>query len=122
VVLFWQLDRPSRPAIAHHPPAAGRNQQPKTDVANRDQKVVQPRRPASVHRAVQAKTGPPANPKLDQFPSPQALSEQEKILAGYVTEYPEHAAVIAQARMNDLRQEETEKMRESATDGQDLGR
>jgi hypothetical protein len=46
-------------------------------------------------------------PKLDQFPSPRPLSEQEQILANYVAEYPETAALIAQ-----LRTEEREKERE----------
>jgi hypothetical protein len=48
-------------------------------------------------------------PKLDQFPSPQPLSEQEKILARYVANYPGQAALIAQARTQarteDLRQD-----------------
>ena len=37
------------------------------------------------------------SPKLDQFPSPQPLSEQEKILTNYVAQYPEHAVLIARA-------------------------
>jgi len=41
-------------------------------------------------------------PKLDQFPSPRPLSEQEQTLARYVTKYPEHAALIAQARTEEL--------------------
>jgi hypothetical protein len=51
--------------------------------------------------------------KLDQFPSPQPLSEQEKILARYVTKYPEHAALIAQARTEELRRDATEEMAEA---------
>jgi hypothetical protein len=53
--------------------------------------------------------------KLDQFPSPQPLSEQEKILAGYVTKYPEHAALIAQARTEELRRDSAEEMGEAAS-------
>jgi hypothetical protein len=56
----------------------------------------------------------PSAPKLDQFPSPQPLSEQEKILAGYVTKYPEHAALIAQARTEELLRDATEEMGEAA--------
>jgi hypothetical protein len=52
--------------------------------------------------------------KLDQFPSPLPLSEQEKILARYVTKYPEHAALIAQARTEELRRDRAEEVRESA--------
>ncbi len=46
---------------------------------------------------------PAAGPKLDQFPSPQPLSEQELALANYATTFPEEAVLIATA------QEEFEK-------------
>jgi hypothetical protein len=61
-----------------------------------------------------------SGPKLDQFPSPQPLSEQEKILQSYVTKYPKHAALIAQARAEALRQDLAEEMRDatSAKDSQ----
>jgi len=49
--------------------------------------------------------------KLDVFPSPLPLSEQEKILAIYVAQYPEHAALVAEARMDALRQEDEERSR-----------
>jgi hypothetical protein len=39
-----------------------------------------------------------AQPKLEQFPSPRPLSEQEKILASYVKRYPETASLVAKAR------------------------
>jgi len=58
--------------------------------------------------------------RLDQFPSPQALSEQEKILARYVTKYPEHAALIAQARTEELRRDRAEEMGEAPTHNEDL--
>lgn len=63
-----------------------------------------------------------ANPKLDQFPSPRPLSEQEKILAMYISEDPEHAALIAEARMDTLRQDEAEKMRLASEDVRAIGR
>lgn len=47
-----------------------------------------------------------ALPKLDQFPSPQPLSEQEKLLARYVAVYPKQAALLAK-----LRSEESERER-----------
>jgi hypothetical protein len=59
--------------------------------------------------------------KLDQFPSPQPLSEQEKILAGYVTRYPQHAALVARARTEELRRDQAEEMSDAApTHDQDL--
>jgi hypothetical protein len=53
-------------------------------------------------------------PHLEQFPSPQPLSEQEKILAGYVAAYPEHAALVAEARAEALRRDAAEEMRDPA--------
>jgi hypothetical protein len=55
--------------------------------------------------------------KLDQFPSPQPLSEQETILARYITNYPEHAALIAQARTEELRRDSAEEMGETGLTG-----
>lgn len=65
---------------------------------------------------------PPENPKLDQFPSPRPLSEQEKILAMYINQDPEHAALIAVARMETLRQDEAEKVRLVSEDAREIGR
>jgi hypothetical protein len=48
-------------------------------------------------------------PHLDQFPSPQPLSEQEQMLASYVAKYPEHAALIAQARSEELQRDLAEE-------------
>jgi len=62
------------------------------------------------------------NPKLDQFPSPRPLSEQEKILAMYINQDPEHAALIAEARMETLRQAEAEKVRLASEDVREIGR
>ena len=50
-----------------------------------------------------------STPKLAQFPSPQPLSEQERILASYVAKYPEHAALVAQARAEALQQDSEEE-------------
>jgi len=56
-------------------------------------------------------------PRLEQFPSPQPLSEQEAILARYVSRYPEHAALIAQARTEELRRDMAEEMDSAVTGG-----
>jgi hypothetical protein len=50
-----------------------------------------------------------STPKLAQFPSPQPLSEQERILASYVAKYPEQAALVAQARAQALQQDREEE-------------
>ena len=64
----------------------------------------------------------PVNPKLDQFPSPHPLSEQEQILAMYISQDPERAALIAEARMQTLRQDEAEKIRLASEDAREIGR
>jgi len=51
-----------------------------------------------------------AEPRLEQFPSPRPLSDQEKILASYVAKYPEHAILIAQARAEALRRDAAEEL------------
>jgi hypothetical protein len=56
-----------------------------------------------------------AEPKLDVFPSPLPLSEQEKMLASYVSEYPKEAALIAQLRTEALQREFEEEMRTEET-------
>ena len=52
-------------------------------------------------------------PKLDQFPSPQPLSEQEKILASYVAIYPKQAALLAKLRTEELERERIEQQSKS---------
>jgi hypothetical protein len=68
----------------------------------------------SPHPVIHAAMPAASAPKLDQFPSPQPLSEQEKILAHYVTNYPQHAALIAQARTDELRRDSIEESNDAA--------
>ena len=56
-----------------------------------------------------------ALPKLDQFPSPQPLSEQEKLLASYVEVYPKQAAVLAKLRTEELERERIEEQSKSGS-------
>jgi hypothetical protein len=49
-------------------------------------------------------------PKLDQFPSPQPLSEQEKLLQNYVARYPEHAVLVARALTGALRPDQLKEV------------
>lgn len=58
----------------------------------------------SVHKAHRHQSPPDAvaaaNPKLDQFPSPQPLTEQERILVSYVARFHDQAVLVA--RVADL--------------------
>ena len=111
-VAVWQWNKPTQTPIANHPSTL-RQAPVGPDLAHRDGNSAQPiksarwRRPR--HRPQHETVA--ASPKLDVFPSPLPLSEQEKILSTYVSQYPEHAALVAEARMDDLRQETEERRR-----------
>jgi len=47
--------------------------------------------------------------RQEQFPSPQPLSEQEKMLARYVRQFPRDAALLAEARAEFFKIERTEQ-------------
>lgn len=106
----------------------GSRSQAETSTTNRAEarELVQPRpipqivHPATTHPAREVVLRRPAHrptrdlavastPKLAQFPSPQPLSEQERILASYVAKYPEHAALLAQARAEALQRDSEEE-------------
>ena len=55
-----------------------------------------------------------AHPRLDQFPSPQPMSEQEKLLTSYIARFRDQAVLVARARTEELRRDQQEK-RELAT-------
>lgn len=52
-------------------------------------------------------------PKLDVFPSPQPLSEQEKILANYVATFHAQAALIARVTSQESQRDRMELLGES---------
>lgn len=105
--LVWRWSRPAHPPIAVHPSVP--QIPPVTpEVANREGNTQATRAKTVRHVKVRHRSQPEVaatNPKLDVFPSPLPLSEQEKLLAIYVGEYPEQAALVAEGRMADLRQE-----------------
>ena len=97
------------------PPSANQPSVPTVPVAT-EAKHHQGNSATTREKAVRRKTRRPlehevvaANPKLDVFPSPLPPSEQEKILAIYVGHYPDRAALLAEARMDDLRREAEER-------------
>ena len=120
LTLAWRSGKssgkPSHPAIANHSPApATVAKEPGTQVASNSERTgvrstVAPhaRRNVAHREDIPATTA--AAPKLDQFPSPQPLSEQEKMLQSYVAQYPDRAVLIARARSEALRQD-IEEMR-----------
>lgn len=106
----WRLSTPSNSPVAIHPSASA--QAPVAVEAVHRQQDTPPQKKSSSRRVFQQRPlheFATANPKLDVFPSPLPLSEQEKILASYIAEHPEHAALVAEGRMEDLRQEAEER-------------
>ncbi len=120
--LAWRPGKPPHSVIANHPPSTVQStQEPgKQFVSNGGANRTRPQRPGTARKRVQ-QVSPlvvAALPKLDQFPSPQPLSEQEKILANYVAEYPEHAVLLARARSEALRRDQLEEIRAFPSDNQ----
>ena len=125
LVAVFVAQRPGKPTqnrAAHHPPATTQtDEHAGTQVADIGRSGSIPphedgppkrRKPRPI--TGQARIIVP-EPKLDEFPSPQPLSEQEIILTHYVTNYPEHAALIAQARTEELRRDSAEEIVEAAS-------
>jgi hypothetical protein len=53
-------------------------------------------------------------PKLDRFPSPRPLTEQEKILQSYFSNYPKDAVLVARALAEAQRRDAQEEMSDDA--------
>jgi len=116
MALSLRSDKPSHPVVANHPPTPIQAPQERgTEIIS-----IAPRsgtRPAPPSTAPKPALRPwPPDvararaPKLEQFPSPQPLSEQEKLLQNYVAENPEQAVLLARARTEALRQDQLEEM------------
>ncbi|MGA2857270.1 MAG: hypothetical protein ABSE40_10390 [Candidatus Sulfotelmatobacter sp.] len=114
VTLALRSGRSTQPVVAKHTPVTTQSpREPERLVANGEPNLIRPpdHQPIrTLARPYQPKVVATAPPKLDQFPSPQPLSEQEQILESYVTNYPEHAALIARARAKELRLDAAEEM------------
>jgi hypothetical protein len=113
--------KPTQNIAAQYPPVPAQSNKPAgAQIANHGESgSIRPHGLSARRLKPRAFSGPPTvvvnSPKLDEFPSPQPLSEQETILTHYVTNYPEQAALIAQARTEELRRDNAEEMREAAS-------
>lgn len=119
ITLAWRSHTTSRPAIANHPTSTDhRSAGPEKDVAHHDANVI-PRRPRQTRRTHALGSVPvvAAVPKLDQFPSPRPLSEQEQILATYVAQFHDEAVLIARARKEAMERDREKELREAPSDG-----
>lgn len=116
VVLAWRSGKFHGREIARHPsisapgvelPASGAG--PEAGKSDDHPPAPGPAPKHILHRA-HATAVASANPKLDQFPSTQPLSEQEKLLENYVAKYPARAVLLARARLEALQRDQLEEM------------
>jgi hypothetical protein len=113
LALAWRSSEPSRPVVANHSSATTEAAKgPARLVTSSSGAVANERHPQAstgartrIMNHVRRETVVAANPKLDQFPSPRPLSEQERILQSYVAENPEKAVLIARARSEALQRD-----------------
>ena len=110
--LAWRLER--QPQLTHHPVVTTQSP-PAPQMSNHSgAEPLSHRRNPSAHgtnapkSSLQIVMTANPSPKLDQFPSPEPLSEQEKILASYVAEYPERAVLVARAQAESLLRDQQE--------------
>ena len=123
VALTWKSGRPGRNTTPQRPMAASTVHQSPQGSTITQGNGLSPSAPShrsaawSAHRPVVIASAVVATqPKLDQFPSPQPLSDQERMLASYVAQYPETAALVAQARAEALQKEMEEEAHTNPAD------
>jgi len=92
--LAWKSYVPSKPIIANH--SAETAPLPPTQAPQVAHNNAKRQTTRAVHKV--AHLEPVAGPKLDVFPSPQPLSEEELALARYVQDFPSDAKLVAQAQ------------------------
>ena len=119
ITFAWRSRTPSHPAIANRPaPTEHRNAGPEIHVARRDDRAIPPRpRPAHKTHAPGSSPVLAGAPKLDQFPSPHPLSQQEKVLTSYIAQFHDEAVMVARAEAEALRKDREQEMREAGPDG-----
>ena len=111
VAVAWRSGKPSRPLIVNHPSRSAPANEPRGKVATnggaKQHRGQVSQRAGTVHKA-QSPAVAAVNPKLDQFPSPRPLSEQEEILASYVAQFHAQAVLIARVTNEELQRDRAE--------------
>ncbi len=101
---------------------------PEASIANTGPRILPPAmsaaepnskpKPAIHNRFQQSAARKPIEPRLEQFPSPAPLSEQEEMLIRYVRERHHEAVMVARARAELRRQELAQLAKESPSSEQ----
>jgi hypothetical protein len=121
LALAWRSGKPSPQQIVQHPSTIEQSPNvPQMPIVARDghpavQPVIGPTHTAGGRHARPAAMAE-ANPKLDVFPSPRPLSEQEKFLESYVSQFHREAVLIARARAELEIRDQQEEMRDAGAD------
>lgn len=112
--LMWKLEHPQPTAVLHPTSIETRHNDVQREARNNSGvgKVLRPgqRRTTPKTHANSKAVTPISDPRLEQFPSPQPLSEQEQILESYIATFPEQASLVAEARTEALRKDAAEEM------------
>jgi hypothetical protein len=112
VAFTWKSSRPVQQIVHHAPTQQNPKQLPQAvakDAPESARNVMTPTPSVSAHHSPPVIAAVAANPRLDVFPSPQPLSEQEKLLLDYVHQSPTEAAQIARAQTELAAREESER-------------
>jgi hypothetical protein len=126
VAMAWRSGKPSPSVMVSHPSGATQVlKEPGTQVvANGQRSGAHPSGPGPARRATAIHAHPPvaiaAEARLDRFPSPQPLSEQELALARYVREFPQEATLIARTQA-EFENEIQQKMKDARSETDDYG-
>lgn len=111
-LLVWRAGKPLRDRAVHHSPRP--QQEIKQPIVVKNSETTpsgtEPRRNQRPRRhAARTPVLVATEPKLDQFPSPQPLTEAERMLADYVGRYHDEAVLIARAREEQLQRDRMEE-------------
>jgi hypothetical protein len=117
VALAWKSGPAQQQIVVHPSPTLQSPQQSPPQVEANDQHVGVESATTPKHRttvrhsqSVVSTVVATANPKLDVFPSPQPLSEQERILMSYVADFHDQAVVIARVTYEELQRDRMEML------------
>jgi hypothetical protein len=115
--LAWRSGKTGTNSVAHNPLTATPSGTQVTNSGSENQAPPEVRVPAKKHTPLNSHSPArvAASPRLEQFPSPQPLSEQETILASYVAQFQEQAVLVARARTQELQRDRAEEMGDSRT-------
>lgn len=103
----WLLKRSpdvTKVPISNQPTVVTRKQEPEPPIASANTPYAAPRAPRR-SRSENPIAQPSSIPRLEQFPAPAPLSEQEEMLAQYVREHRQEATMVARARAELLKTE-----------------